>query len=107
MTDILADRFGRMTARAIRLCWHLDPQYTRPPHAWKRCTCAGDELRALACTCACHGKARRQPGRRRYFPGMPYARITDIITRETRTPGQLNRERSARLKLQKQPRLFQ
>jgi hypothetical protein len=38
---------------------------------------------------------------------MPYARITDIVTRETRTPGELNRERRTRMRREKQPRLFQ
>ena len=78
-----------------------------PPHGWQQCVCARDEVAALACKCACHGvKPRPFAKRRRWTPGQVYACVIDFTTRERKSPGELNKERKARIASRRQPRLF-
>ena len=108
--QLSARRFGTPRVHARRyLGWRvdLDEDTTPPPHGWRQCACARDELAALTCKCPHHGAQPLPFSKRRHWkPGLPYACIIDFTTRERKSPGQLNRERRARIAVQRQPRLL-
>lgn len=99
--------FGTPRYRARLNGWAIDPQEVAPPpHAWRQCPCQQD-LSLNGCACECHGHKPLPIPLRRRWNGQCTARIIDIVTRDKRTPGELNRERRERVASTRQPKLFE
>jgi len=100
----LARLQARSQARYLR--WSIDIERApRPPHPWRGCVCREDA--GFGCRCICHGFGAPRPGIKvRWVPGQHAAVITDITTRESKTRGQLNRERRQREAERRQRRLL-